>query len=95
MRHVDGLEWDRLRGLLAEAGVRGAEDLGTFVSNTASLDPSRFDERAATSVLISELPDLRDPTLVRAVAGHLARPWARPSAFEALAGAFRQWALVD
>src|SRR5262249_2769768 len=43
-------------------------------------------------VLVELLPTLTDPTLVSAVAAHLRRPWARPTAFGPLVGAFRLWA---
>jgi hypothetical protein len=43
-------------------------------------------------VLLGLLPILTDPTLVRAVAAHLRRPWARPTAFGPLVDAFQRWA---
>jgi len=42
-------------------------------------------------VLLELLPTLMDLTLVSAVAAHLRRPWARPTAFGPLVGAFRLW----
>lgn len=85
-------DWARLRSALRDAGVRGEEDLGRFVDNTEQFRPSELDERAALPVLIEQLPKLTDPYVVVAVAGHLRRPWARPSAFQALREAFSRWA---
>jgi hypothetical protein len=84
-----------LKVALTEAGVKGADDLGRFVSNTEFFRPSEFDEKAAMPVLLEALPTLSDPSLVMAVAGHLRRPWARPSAFPALLEAFERWAPRD
>jgi hypothetical protein len=72
--------------------VNGVEDLGRFVNDVTYLQPSMFDERAAMPVLLELLPTLTDPTLVGAVAAHLRRPWARPTAFDVLVDAFRRWA---
>lgn len=80
---------------LTEAGVRGADELGRFVSNTEFFWPSEFDEKAAMPVLLDALPTLSDPAVVIAVAGHLRRPWARPRAFPALLEAFERWAPID
>jgi hypothetical protein len=85
-------EWQLARDSLAAAGVNGVEDLGRFVNDVTHLRPSMFDERAAMPVLLELLPTLTDPTLVRAVAAHLRRPWARPAAFGPLVDAFRRWA---
>ena len=84
-----------LKTALTEAGVKGADDLGRFVSNTEFFRASEFDEKAAMPVLLDALPTLTDPFLVVAVAGHLRRPWARPSAFPALLAAFERWAPID
>ena len=46
-------------------------------------------------VLIEALSPLSDPALVAAVAGHLRRPWARPTAFPALHASFDRWAVTD
>jgi hypothetical protein len=88
-------DWERLRLALDEAGVSGSEDLGYFVSNTEHFRASALDERAAMPVLLRMLPSLSDRRAVRAVAGHLRRPWARPTAFDALASSFPEWALHD
>jgi hypothetical protein len=88
-------EWGALRERLRRADVAGVEDLGRFVSNTEFFEPSRFDEKAALEVLLSELPTLTDAKLVGAVAGHLRRPWARGKAFPVLAPVFERWARVD
>jgi hypothetical protein len=88
-------EWEQLRERLASAGVGGTEDLGRFTSKPEFFGESRFDERAAMPILIAVLPSLTDALLVGAVAGHLARPWARPAAFEALLTAFEKWAPGD
>jgi hypothetical protein len=88
-------EWQLTRNSLAAAGVEGAEDLGRFVNDIRYLQPSMFDERAAMPVLLDLLPTLTDPTLVRAVAAHLRRPWARPTAFGPLVDAFRRWATLS
>ena len=88
-------EWGHLRARLAAAGVDGADDLGRFVSKPEFFGESRFDERAAMPVLIEALPELTDPTLIGAVAGHLRRPWARPRAFDALLAAFEAVAPRD
>jgi len=85
-------DWQRARDSLVAAGVEGAEDLGRFVSDVRYLRPSKFDERAAMPVLLELLPTLMDLTLVSAVAAHLRRPWARPTAFGPLVDAFRLWA---
>lgn len=60
-----------LKAALAEAGVKGADDLGRFMSNTEFFRPSEFDEKAAMPVLLDALPTLSDPAVVTAVAGHL------------------------
>ena len=73
-------------------GVAGAHDFGTFVSDTTHFRPSVFDERAAMPTLLRLLPTLRDEAVVSAVAGHLRRRWARPTAFAALRDAFELWA---
>jgi hypothetical protein len=88
-------EWEDLRNRLTTAGVTGAEDLGRFVSNPRVLGASTFDERAAMPILIDALPSLTDARLVKAVAGHLRRSWARPAAFDALYQAFLVWAPED
>jgi hypothetical protein len=88
-------EWEQLRATLRARGVAGAEDLGTFVSNTKHFAPSAFDEHTAMPVLLEALPALSDRRLVGAVAGHLRRPWARPAAFKALHSAFLRWAPID
>lgn len=85
-------EWQRARNELVLAGVEGAEDLGRFVNDVRYLRPSVFDERAAMPILLELLPTLTDRTLVRAIAAHLRRPWARPTAFGPLVDAFRRWA---
>ncbi len=59
-------EWGALRERLRRADVAGVEDLGRFVSNTEFFEPSRFDEKAALEVLLSELPTLTDAKLVGA-----------------------------
>jgi hypothetical protein len=88
-------EWEQLRAKLAAEGVSGTEDLGRFVRNVEHFRPSTFDERAAMPVLMRELARLTDPKLVSAVAGHLARGWARPDAFIPLREAFIRWAEAD
>ena len=88
-------EWRLTRDLLTARRVRGAADLGRFVSNVASFRPSDLDERAAMPVFVELLPSLTDRKLVHAVAGHLRRPWARPAAFEQLHAAFLRLATVD
>ena len=95
MALVDADEWAQLRLVLTSEGVQGAQDLGRFVNNTEYFAPSQFDERAAMPVLIRELPNLADPRLVASVAGHLRRPWERPTAYGALRLAFVRWARVD
>ena len=81
-------DWGQLRARLAAAGVDGADDLGRFVSKPEFFGGSRFDELAAMPVLIEALPQLTDPALIGAVAGHLRRPWARPQAFDVLLATF-------
>lgn len=88
-------EWDALRDALADADVRGADELGRFVSNTEFFPASGFDERAAMPVLLEALPTLTNRAVITAVAGHLRRPWARPTAFGPLHEAFLRWAPVD
>lgn len=73
----------------------GGQDFGRFVNNTDFFEPSAFDERTAMPVLLDLLPSLRDEKVVAAVAGHLRRPWARPTAYGPLLTAFETWALVD
>lgn len=90
-----GDEWLRVQEALASAGVDGVEDFGRFVSDTRHFAPSTFDERSAMPVLVSVLPTLEDARTVRAVSGHLRRPWARPSAFDPLHEAYLKWAPVD
>ncbi len=72
--------------------VVGAEDLGRFMSNTEFFRPSALDERAAMPVFLALLPRVSDPKVVGAMAGHLRRPWARPTAFAPLYIAFERWA---
>ena len=81
----------RVRALLAEAGVAGAEDFGRFVNDRRYFDASGFDARAATAVLVQALPSLSDPAVIAAAALHLKNPAARSSAFEALHRAFLIW----
>lgn len=88
-------EWQQVRDSLTRAGVAGTEDLGRFMNDTRCIRPSAFDERAAMPILLELLPTLTDPRLVAAVAAHLRRPWARPTAFRPLADAFRRWAPED
>jgi hypothetical protein len=84
-------DFARLREALSEHEVKGAEDFGYFVSNTTHFRPSSLDERAAMPVLLGLLPTLTDPRAVAVVAGHLRRPWARPTAFAPLLEAFEAW----
>lgn len=88
---------DRSRVLdaLDDAGVAGSQDFGRFVNNTDYFAPSAFDERAAMPVLLALLPSLTDARTVSSVAGHLRRPWARPSAFEALLHAYRRFGTAN
>lgn len=88
-------DWNRLRAALNEARVSGTEDLGRFVSNTQYFRRSSFDERSAMPVLLRLLPTLKDRDAVTTVAGHLRRPWARPTAFPGLLEAFKIWAPKD
>jgi hypothetical protein len=88
-------EWDRVRGALDADGVSGAGDFGRFVNDTTNFRPSAFDERGAAPTLLLLLPSLTDGRVVVAVAGHLRRPWARPTAFVPLHVAFRSWAARD
>lgn len=88
-------DWYRLRTALIEAGVSGTEDLGRFVNNPQYFRSSSFDERSAMPVLLRLLPTLKDPRAVTTVAGHLRRPWARPTAFPGLLEAFKAWAPKD
>ena len=93
-KHADVTDdaWNETRKALALAGVAGTGDFGRFVSNTEFFGPSLFDERAAMPVLLEILPTLADPKVVSAVAGHLRRPWARPTAFGPLHDAYLRWA---
>ncbi len=86
-------EWKQLRASLRAHGIEGAEDLGRLTGSRR--DPSALDERGAMPVLLEALPQLEDPTLVEAVAGHLRRPWARPVAFVPLRHAFLRWAPIE
>ncbi|MDN5764430.1 MAG: hypothetical protein L0H96_19885 [Humibacillus sp.] len=88
-------ERGELKADLTEAGVKGADDLGRFVSNTKFFRSSQFDEKNAMPVLLDALPTLSEPAVIIAVAGHLRRPWARPKAFPALLEAFERWAPID
>jgi hypothetical protein len=88
-------EWQMVRDALNQRGVSGFEDLGRFVNNTEHFRPSALDERAAMPVFIELLPRLSDPKLVGAVASHLRRPWARPTAYEVLLNTFERWAALD
>jgi hypothetical protein len=83
-----------VRGLLIDAEVAGGEDFGRFVNDSRYFDTSSFDSRAATPVLVEVLPRLTDPAVIETVALHLKNPAARPSAFGALHGAFREWGVV-
>lgn len=86
---------DRVRHELTAAGVEGVVDFGRFVSDTTHFRASRFDERAAMPTLLAILPSLTDPRVVAAVAGHLRRAWARPSAFPVLRDAFVRWSELN
>ena len=88
-------EWDQVRIALDADGVSGADDFGRFVNDTTHLRASTLDERAAAPTLLRLLPSLTDGRVVVAVAGHLRRPWARPTAFVPLLAAFRSWASRD
>jgi hypothetical protein len=90
-----GDDADRIRHELVLAGVAGVHDFGRFVDNTTYFAGSEFDEKAAMPTLLEVLPSLTDPQVVTAVAGHLRRPWARPSAFPILLDAFVRWSEVD
>jgi hypothetical protein len=83
-----------VRGLLAEAGVAGADDFGRFVNDSRYFDTSSFDSRAATPVLVEVLPRLADPAVIETIALHLKNPAARPVAFGALHDSFREWGVV-
>ena len=87
-------EWQMVRDALDQRGVTGAEDLGRFV-NTEHFRPSALDERAAMPIFLDLLPLLSDPKLVGTVASHLRRPWARPTAYDALLDAFERWGTLD
>lgn len=78
--------------VLEEQGVKGSADFGYFVNRPDLLRPSEFDERAAMPTLLELLPGLTDGKTVAAVARHLRRTWARPTAFLPLVEAFRKWA---
>jgi hypothetical protein len=86
---------DRVRGELALAGVKGVADFGRFVSDTTQFRASEFDEKAAMPTLLAVLPSITDPRVVCAIAGHLRRAWARPSAYPALRDAFVHWSALD
>ena len=85
-------EFDRVLSVLEERGVNGNADFGYFVNRPDLFRPSEFDERAAMPVLLELLPTLTDERVVAATARHLRRPWAKPTAFVPLVGAFRRWA---
>lgn len=91
---TDGMggEFDRVRSVLDERGIRGAGDFGYFVNRPDLFRPSEFDERTAMPVLLELLPTLTDGKVVAAVARHLRRPWARPAAFTPVVEAFKVWA---
>lgn len=84
-----GADSERIIRALTKAGVSGADQFGTFVSNTRYFAPSRFDERAAMPVLLTLLPSIEDSRDLAAAVGHLRRPWARPIAFQPLLKAFQ------
>jgi hypothetical protein len=88
-------EWQRVRDALSDAGVTGVEGFGRFVNNTAFFRPSRFDERAAARTLLTLLPALQTPPVVRSVACHLGRPWLRDldGAYGVVRAAYLRWAL--
>ena len=88
-------EWAMTRAQLVDRGIRGADDLGRFVSNVEFFGASAIDERAAMPIFLDLLPTLTDRKLINTVAGHLRRPWARPAAFAVLHDAFLRLATVD
>lgn len=85
----------RVLTALRTAKISGTDEFGRFVNDTRRFAPSSFDERTAMAVLLTLLPTLHDGRNVSAVAGHLRRPWARPTAYEPVRDAFRLWALKD
>lgn len=85
---------DRVRYELAVAGVEGVDDFGRFVNDTTHLRASEFDEKAAMPTLLAILPSLTEPRVVSAVAAHLRRAWARPTAFPVLRDAFIHWSTL-
>lgn len=95
MMRAQSPEWTALESELTAAGVRGAHELGRFVDNVEFFGASTFDEKAAMPVLLAALPALTDQRLIRSVAGHLRRPWARPTAYRALYDAFQRWATIE
>ena len=54
-------EQGELNEAFTEAGVRGADDLGRFVSNTGFFRASEFDEKNAMPVLLDAPPTLSEP----------------------------------
>ena len=90
-----GDDADRVGHALTVAGVSGVNDFGHFVNSSTHFRASEFDEKAAMPTLLAVLPSLTDLRVVTAVAGHLRRAWARPSAFPLLRDAFVRWAEVD
>ena len=85
-------EFDRVKSVLEQRGVKGWSDFGYFVNGPDLFRPSELDERAALPVLLELLPTLSDGKAVAATARHLRRPWAKPTAFVPLVEAFRRWA---
>jgi hypothetical protein len=88
-------EWAKTRAELTARGVRGADDVGRFVSNVEFFGASAIDEQAAMPIFLELLPTLTDRKLIDAVAGHLRRPWARPAAFAVLHDAFHRHSTID
>jgi hypothetical protein len=85
-------ERERVCEALRSAGVAGVDDFGRFVNNTNYFAPSRFDDDAATPILLRFLLDLTDAKVVATVARHLQHGRIGPRGFDVVLDAFRRWA---
>jgi hypothetical protein len=87
---------------LEQAGI-GTEDFGRFVNRPIPgvLDPARFDEAAATPILLRWLPEMADRRVKESIVRHLKNKAARGVATDTLVAEFRvaddhlRWVIGD
>jgi hypothetical protein len=81
---------------LEAAGIN-TRDFGRFVNRPVPgvLEPSVFDEQAATPILVSWLPRMTDPRVKETIVRHLKNPAAKGVAVDVLVSEFRAETSTD